>query len=211
MKFSVTRLFPLALMFVLAALTFYLDRAVRDEEVRPANRRHDPDYLIANFTSTTYNKAGDPETVLSAAKMIHYPDDDSTELVEPRVVQQKTGDARVSVSAVRGSLSRDGEEIFLYDDVLLVRQATAERPEARLSTSFLHVVQDRTLVRTDREVFMREGPRSLSGRGMEYNYGSGQLELRANVHGEFDPLAGPQLDAPREPQASPGSGTRKAK
>lgn len=201
MKFSVTRLFPLALMFVLAALTFYLDRAVRDEEVRPANRRHDPDYLVANFTSTTYNSAGEPETVLSAAKMIHYPDDDSTELVDPHVVQHKAGDARMAVSAARGTLSRDGEEIFLYDDVLLVREATAQRPEARLSTSFLHVVQDRTLVRTDRDVYMQEGPRSLSGRGMEYNYGSGQLELRANVRGKFDP----QL----EPQASPGSGTRK--
>ena len=201
MKFSVARFFPLALMFVLALLTFYLDRAVRDEETRPATRRHDPDYLVANFTSTTYNSAGDPETVLSAAKMIHYPDDDSTELIDPRVVQHKAGDARMAVSAARGALSRDGEEIFLYDDVLLVREATAERPEARLSTSFLHVVQDRTLVRTDREVFMREGPRSLSGRGMEYNYGSGQLELRANVRGTFDPQA--------EPQASPGSGARR--
>jgi lipopolysaccharide export system protein LptC len=198
-KFSVTRLFPLALMFVLALLTFYLDRAVRDEETRPATRRHDPDYLIANFTSTTFNSAGGPETVLSAAKMIHYPDDDSTELVDPRVVQHKAGDARMAVSAARGALSRDGEEIFLYDNVLLVREATAERPEARLSTSFLHVVQDRTLVRTDRDVFMQEGARSLSGRGMEYNYGSGQLELRANVRGKFDP----HLDFAPGPQANP--------
>jgi len=186
-KFSAARLFPLALMVVLAALTFYIDRTVRDDGTRPALRRHDPDYLVANFTSTTYNSAGAPESILSAAKMIHYPDDDTTELVEPRVVQQKSSDSRVTVSAMRGQISRDGDDIFLYDNVVLVREAAAERPEARLSTSFLHVVQDRSLARTDRDVFMQEGPRSLSGRGMQYDYGTGRLELLANVRGEFEP------------------------
>jgi len=187
MRFSAARVFPLALMFVLAVLTFYIDRTSRDDGTRPSLRRHDPDYLIANFTATTYDSAGAAESVLSAAKMIHYPDDDTTELIEPRVVQQKAGDARMTVSASRGQVSRDGEEIFLYDNVVLVREAAAERPEARLSTSFLHVVQDRTLVRTDRDVFMQEGARSLSGRGMEYDYGSGRLQLLANVRGQFEP------------------------
>lgn len=187
MKLTTTRLFPLALMFALALLTFYLDRTVRDEESQPSLRRHDPDYLITNFTTTTYNKDGTPESILSAAKMIHYPDDDSTELIGPRMVQNKKADQRMTVSAQRGALSRDGEEIFLYDNVLLVREAAAARPEARLSTSFLHVVQDRSLALTDREVLMEEDHRSLAGRGMEYNYESGQLLLRSEVRGYFEP------------------------
>jgi lipopolysaccharide export system protein LptC len=187
MRLTTTRLFPLALMVALALLTFYLDRAVREEQTHPALRRHDPDYLVANFTTTTYNKDGAPETILSAAKMIHYPDDDSTDLIAPRMVQNKSAGPRMTVSAQRGALSRDGEEIFLYDDVLLVREAAAERPEARLSTSFLHVVQDRSLAVTDREVLMEEDHRSLAGRGMEYNYESGQLLLRSEVRGHFEP------------------------
>ena len=187
MRLTTTRLFPLALMVALALLTFYLDRTVREEQTHPALRRHDPDYLVANFTTTTYNKDGAPETILSAAKMIHYPDDDSTDLIAPRMVQNKGGGGRMTVSAQRGALSRDGEEIFLYDNVLLVRDAAADRPEARLSTSFLHVVQDRSLAVTDREVLMEEDHRSLAGRGMEYNYESGQLLLRSEVRGHFEP------------------------
>jgi lipopolysaccharide export system protein LptC len=186
-RLTTTRLFPLALMFALALLTFYLDRTVREGESQPAMRRHDPDYLVTNFTTTTYNKDGSPESILSAAKMIHYPDDDSTELIGPRMVQNKKADQRMTVSAQRGALSRDGEEIFLYDNVLLVREAAAMIPEARLSTSFLHVVQDRSLALTDREVLMEEDHRSLAGRGMEYNYESGQLLLRSEVRGHFEP------------------------
>jgi lipopolysaccharide export system protein LptC len=186
-RFSSTRLFPLALMFTLAMLTFYLDRTVRDDESHPALRRHDPDYLVANFTTTSYDRSGVMESVLSAAKMIHYPDDDTTELVAPHVVQAKSAEARMTVRAERGLLSRDGEEIFLYDNVRLVREAGANSPEARVTTSFLHVVRDRSLARTDREVLIEEDNRSLAGRGMEYNYDSGQLLLRSEVRGKFVP------------------------
>ena len=187
MRFSTTRLFPLALMLALALLTFYLERTVREEESPPALRRHDPDYLVTNFTTTTYNADGAAETVMSAERMLHYPDDDTTELFAPRVVQAKPNQPRYSVRADRGQLSRDGDEIFLYGEVLLVRDASAEGPEARMTTEFLHVLRDRSLVRTDREVKIVEGGRSLQGRGMEYNNDTRSLVLRSDVVARFGP------------------------
>ena len=53
MRVPTTRLFPLGLMLVLAALTFYLDRAVNEEDTHPALRRHDPDYMVINFTTSS--------------------------------------------------------------------------------------------------------------------------------------------------------------
>lgn len=185
MRFSTTRLFPLALMLALALLTFYLERTVREEDSPPAARRHDPDYLISRFHTTTYNRDGAVESVMSAERMLHYPDDDTTELVEPRVVQTKPQQPRYSVRAERGQLSRDGDEIFLYGNVLLVRDASPERPEARMTTEFLHILRDRGLVRTDREVKIVEGVNSLFGRGMEYNNESRELLLRSDVQAVF--------------------------
>jgi lipopolysaccharide export system protein LptC len=187
MRFSTTRLFPLALMLSLALLTFYLERTVREDESPPALRRHDPDYMVTNFTTTTYNADGAAETVMSAERMVHYPDDDTTELFAPRVVQAKPNQPRYSVRADRGQLSRDGDEIFLYGSVLLVRDASAEGPEARMTTEFLHVLRDRALVRTDREVKIVEGSRSLQGRGMEYNNDTRSLVLRSDVVARFGP------------------------
>lgn len=185
MRFSTTRIFPLALMLALALLTFYLERTVRDDESPAALRRHDPDYVVANFTTTTYTGEGAVETVMSAERMVHYPDDDTTELFAPRVVYAKPQQPRFSVRAERGELSRDGDEIFLYGDVVLVRDAAANRPEARMTTEFLHVLRDRSLVRTDRLVKIVEGGRSLEGRGMEYNNASRELVLRADVIARF--------------------------
>ena len=189
---STTRLFPLGLMLSLALLTFYLERTVREDDSPPALRRHDPDYLVTNFTTTTYNRDGAAETVMSAAQMVHYPDDDTTELHEPRVLQSKPNEPRYSVRAERGQLSRDGDEVFLYGGVLLVREASEHGPEARMTTEFLHILRDRSLVRTDKEVKIVEGSRSLQGRGMEYNNLSRELVLRHDVTARFDSLEPPK-------------------
>jgi lipopolysaccharide export system protein LptC len=187
--FSTTRLFPLALMLTLALLTLWLDRAVREEEPHPSLRRHDPDYVVDNFVSTSYARNGSAEMVLSAEKMLHYPDDNSLALLAPQVVQSKPGEPRFRVNADRGELKREGDEIFLYDNVLLRREAEEQRPEARMTTSFLHVVRDRGLVLTDREVLIVEGPRSLSGRGMEHNNLTRELVLHHDVQARIEPSA----------------------
>jgi lipopolysaccharide export system protein LptC len=191
-KFSTTRLFPLGLMLALALLTFYLERAVREDETPTAARRHDPDYYVVNFTTTTHNAEGAAETRMSAERMVHYPDDDTTELHEPRVLQSKPNEPRYSVRAERGQLSRDGDEVFLYGGVLLVREASEHGPEARMTTEFLHILRDRSLVRTDKEVKIVEGSRSLEGRGMEYNNLSRELVLRHNVVARFNSLELPK-------------------
>src|SRR5258706_6755003 len=167
---STTRLFPLLLMGPLALLTLWLDHQVGVEGGdHPSLARHDPDYLVMNFTTTTYNRDGHAETLLAAAQMQHYPDDDSTEVTQPRVVQSKPEQPRFTVQADRGKISREGDEIFLYDHVVMLRDAVGEEPPARMTTSFLHILRDRGLVRTDREGPFEQQGRSLTGRGMEYD------------------------------------------
>ncbi|HVL34671.1 MAG TPA: LPS export ABC transporter periplasmic protein LptC [Burkholderiales bacterium] len=190
MTLTTTRLFPLALMFALALITFYLEIMVREDPSAPPLQRHDPDYIVTNFTTTTYNRDGVPTSQLSAARMLHFPDERS-ELLAPRVVQSRPDEPGLTVRAERGVLSGDGAEIFLYDDVVLVREPHAGQPAAKLTTSFLHILRERSLVRTDREVTIVEDGRSLSGRGMEYNSDTRQFRLQANVVARFEPRSAP--------------------
>jgi len=181
-------MFPLLLMLALAGLTFWLERTVREEEgVHPSLRRHDPDYVVDNLAHTRFNAQGVVESTLAAAKMLHYPDDDSTDLVAPRVVQTKPDEPRMTLTADRGALSQDGEEVFLYGNVLVVREGEPDRSEMRMRTSFLHVVRGRSVIRTDRDVVITEENRVLSGRGMEYHNDSKELFLRERVRGRFEP------------------------
>jgi lipopolysaccharide export system protein LptC len=53
-------------------------------------------------------------------------------------------------------------------------------------TEYLHVIPERDLARTDRRVTIMEGSSRLSGVGMEYDRGSGELRLLSAVKGTFD-------------------------
>jgi lipopolysaccharide export system protein LptC len=191
MKLSATRLFPLALVAALALLSFWLEQAGRVDAPHPSLRRHDPDYVIDNLLIQNFDAAGRAVSTLSAAKMVHYPDDDSTELALPRVVDQKLNKPRMTLRADRGTMNQAGDEVFLYDNVLLVREATAEVPEARVQTSFIHIVRPRSLVRTDREVSITEDNRSIVGRGLEYDNETRETRMYSDVRARFEPKKAP--------------------
>ena len=186
MSLSSARLFPLVLMLTLALLTFWLERLTQEEPAKPAPRRHDADFIVEGFTLTEFGADSKPVTTLSAAKMTHYPDDGSTDLVAPRAVQTQPGEPRLRLSSDRGTLTQDGNELLLYDNVLLARDNAAGAEESRLRSSFLHFVSPRSLVRTDREVEFTAPGRSLRGRGMEYDNATGQLVLHAQVRGNYE-------------------------
>jgi lipopolysaccharide export system protein LptC len=188
-KLSATRLLPLALLVALALLSFWLEQAARIEESHPSLRRHDPDYVVDQIAIRSYDKQGRMVSTLAAAKMVHYPDDDSTELVLPSVVDQKVDKPRMSLRADRGVMNQAGDEVFLYDNVLLVREANAEVSEARVQTSFIHIVRPRSLVRSDQEVSITEQGRSLVGRGLEYDNETREMRLFASVRARFEPRA----------------------
>jgi lipopolysaccharide export system protein LptC len=186
MKLASTRVFPLVLMLSLALLSFWLERTAREVPAQSAPGRNDADYSVERFTVTEYRRDGTPETTLSAVKMVHYPGDDATVLAAPQLVQTRPGEPRLVLSADRGTLSRDGEEVFLNDNVLLVREPGDGTLEARMRTSYLHVLPGRALARTDRDVRVEEPGRTLSGRGMQYDNGARRLVLESQVRGSFE-------------------------
>ena len=92
----------------------------------------------------------------------------------------------MTLTADRGALSQDGEDTFLYDNVLVVRKEIPLQPEMRMRTDFLHIVRGRSLVLTDRDVAITEVGRALTARGMEYDNAARLLLLRDKVRGRFE-------------------------
>ena len=129
MNTRITNLLPIILMLFLAALTLWL--RITMEEPGTSGKgphRHDPDAIIDNLTVTRLDDRGVAQYKLTANRMLHFGDDDTTELTAPQVV--KLGDGpTVTVTAERGTVTRDGDEAFFHGNVLVVRAATAEREQ----------------------------------------------------------------------------------
>ena len=58
--------------------------------------------------------------------------------------------------------------------------------EMALFTSFLHVIPDKDLAQTDREVTMTSGNSTLKSVGLEFNNKTQEMRLLSNVKGELE-------------------------
>ena len=187
MKTRVTPLLPLALMAFLGALTLWLQYAVREGaagDARPVG--HEPDATVENFTVQTLDASGKLQYTFSAPKMQHFADDDSGEVLYPRVIQLATDGGNYVATANRGTINRQGEEAFLYGNVLVMREATPAEPELRVRTESLHILAGQGILRTNQSVTISDGRSTLTGVGMIINKGKQEFTLQSQVRGTFD-------------------------
>jgi len=186
-KSRVVHLLPLVMMLLLAALTLWLEYAVQDRSTGgPEPAQHEPDAIVENFTIQRLDESGELRYTFSAPKMMHFPDDESGEVLYPRVVQVADDGGNFTATANRGVINRMGEEAFLYGNVVALRAATPDSPEFRVSTEYLHILAEQGISRTDRTVTVVDGRSTLTGVGMVVNEKKRQFSLNAQVKGRFD-------------------------
>lgn len=161
--------FPLFLLALLAALLFWVNQSARapspvqDED----SRRAAPDYMIENFSAVRMDRDGVSRHLLSAKRMLHYPDDDTTDLEQPRFINTEPGKPAMQVDADQAKMSANGEDIYLTGNVRVLRSAGKGRRETAMTTSFLHLLPDDGIAKTDRPVVITEANAVIKAVGME--------------------------------------------
>ncbi len=181
------RWFPLLLLAVLAALTFWLDGIVQP----PASPRNtaasgEPDYIVNGLAAARMDKEGRVKHTLRAQKMTHYPEEDMTVLVEPKFVTYSEGSSPVTVTSRNARMSGNGEHVYFEDDVRVVRAPFGSRSELVLETNYLHVIPDENIAKTDRPVVIRDATAVVAASGLELNSETRVLRLRGRVKGTFE-------------------------
>ncbi len=179
---------PLLPLLGLLGVTYWLNQQVQPEAAKPdGSKRHDPDAIMENFSAVKYNAQGTPRFIMAAKKMQHYPDDDSTTLEVPRLTTLSPDKPSIHIIAKRGTVSSRGDEVFLHDDVEVLREASADRDELTLQTEFLHVVPDRDWADTDRPVTIVDAHNNIHAIGLEMDNNARTLKLLSQVRSEHVP------------------------
>ena len=183
----VTAWFPVLLLAAVAAVTVWLDRQVRPPEAAShGNARHDPDYIVDNFTVTRIGPDGIVRYKLNARRMQHYPDDDTTVLDAPSFVNFRAAGVTVTARSKTATLSSNGENAYLSDDVRLTRSALDNRGELTVLTTWLHVIPDDGIAKTDKPVRLSDANTVITSDGLEFNNDARILKLLSNVRGRYE-------------------------
>jgi lipopolysaccharide export system protein LptC len=177
-------LFPIALMALLVGLTFWLQRATEiKDNFNLSKLRHDPDFFAENFTVRRFTSTGELQSTLGAKKMLHYPDDDTTVVSEPRIAFMK-GPTRLT--AEQGLVGPDGREVTLVGNVRGVRAATPTDAEIVYTSSHLTVFPDDEVARTSAAVKITQGASIVHGVGMEVDNKTQIYQLLSQVNSTIE-------------------------
>lgn len=190
--------FPLVLMLLLAALTYWLQLTI--SETGPARRRASdstPDSIVENLRVTRTAASGLPDYVLTGVRMEHFRTSDTmqdgkpvrgletTQVTKPSLTHYAPGAPPVRLDAERGVAVGNGDLYEFFDKVVVTRAAVAGNPELVMRTEYLKVQPDRALASTDRPVTITQGDSILTGTGLELDNNARILRLLSQVHGTF--------------------------
>ncbi len=180
-----------ALLVVLGLAALWLQWAGDAHEVLGPDGERRPDYIVEGLSVLRLDAEGRPERRLDAARLRHYPDDDSSELDEP--VLQLFDDAalRWRVRSARAWIDARGDEVLLEQDVRLNRMATAQSAPTELRTSELLVLPKTDYVETTHYVEVeREHDWLSADRGLRAWLGDGtRIQLFGPVRARMEGAA----------------------
>lgn len=182
----IAALLSIALLAGLAGFSYYLAELAEQLDRRQQGVRgpvHEPDYFVEGFAMTRTNRAGAPTFRMSAARMEHFPDDDSSAFTRPVLVSLDPERPLVTLRADRGQASSGGQQTQLFDHVVLTRAGQGGKPELRVETDYVLLLPEDDIARTHRPVKITQGGSSLTGVGMEFNNAARLLQVRSKVQG----------------------------
>ncbi len=175
------------LLLLLAGGSWWLAELAIQEERKLRPKPHTPDYFVENFTNTQMDLMGKPLRHLQADQMNHYPDDDSTELVQPHMTTYDKTHPPWHIRSETGWLSGDGEMLLLQGSVKIDRSASDSVRPIHITTSNLRVQPNHNYAETDEWVTALSAESRLKATGMQVWLAKPvRIKLLANVRGRHE-------------------------
>jgi lipopolysaccharide export system protein LptC len=174
---------PIAALALLAAVSVWLERTANTEPEKRQVARHDPDFWAENITIRKYGPEGQLQNTLTAEKMLHFPDNDTTLLTKPQLRYHR--DEPVVISGTQGVVSQRGEEVSIIGGATVQREGRNQALPTRVETEVLTLLPDEGIARSQHPVVITQGQTVLRGSGMDANNKEGVSVLFGRVTGEI--------------------------
>lgn len=186
MKYWPTQIFPLLVLTVLAALSFWLRQSANDDTPGIAKvLKHEPDAIGENIIARRFDETGRLQYRLVSPHIEHFPDDDSSELKTPTLYNYRHEAPPLSIYGDHARITSKGEVVYLWDNVKAVRPADEARQELIARMPDLTAYPDAGTAFTDSPVEITQGASWITGIGMNLDNNTSTMVLRSRVRGEY--------------------------
>jgi lipopolysaccharide export system protein LptC len=182
---KLTSALPVIAMAALAGITWWLLQSqlpkIAPEPERP--KTHVPDYFADNFSVSELDATGTTEYRLTAKSMIHYEDDDNSDLVTPAMRMFQPLKPTVTATSERGTVNGDVSIVDLYDHARILRAAGYGDPQMQADSVHFRILVNDDVIETEKPVKLQRGPSVMTADAMNYNNVTRVMKLFGTVRG----------------------------
>ena len=178
---------PIFLMGLLAMSTWWLvkNTPVFDAPREAAPQSHTPDYTMENVIVRRFSPQGSLKTQIHGDQLRHYPDTDTLEIDKIRMRAVGTKGEITTAQGLIGWSNRDGSELRLQGQAVVVREATATEPTMTFSGESMTALLPQRQVMSDQPMTIeREGLR-VRADAMTYDNNSGIAQAHGRVQATY--------------------------
>lgn len=157
---------PVMVVLLLAMVTAWLWRVVESNNVVERGKTHQSDLVMERFFSQQLGDQGQIRYTLKAARMEHYPDDDTAHFKDVLLTSFDPHGPPSQISARTAVRSEPRDEVIFTDDVVATRQPVADQLLTVMKTTILTVHPKAGIEQTDQPVVITHGKDILTAIGM---------------------------------------------
>ncbi len=180
--------FILFLGFI-ALSSWWFSKAIEKQATLPKaiEKTHIPLYYSRNIELINMSKTGQLKTKLTAERMIHFLDDETTDLKNPHYIAYNTKTKPLVIQSSKGWISKDSQHIILKGTVYIDRKADSLHRPLHLITRNLHLFPKQNKAKTKQDVIASSGKDWINAIGMEVLFTqSNQIKLLSRVRGHYE-------------------------
>ena len=143
------------------------------------------DYYLEEFTTRKFDAAGMLEYRVSGKSLLHFPEDDRSEITAPNVVLLREG-IRWDITSTMGQMLREPDTFTLFGDVQIERAGEDSDDSVSIRTESLSVRTDSNEVSTDQPIEVVATGWRMTSVGLESKIDDGKLVFLSQVTGHYD-------------------------
>jgi lipopolysaccharide export system protein LptC len=152
---------------------------------RAANR---PDAFMEEVVATVIGKEGKPILKVVSPKMVHYPENDSTDITTPQItVYRKESVNPWFINSTYAKATQGTDKILFWDNVVIHHPSDKDTPNTTMKTNSLTVFPGKLIAQTDDAIQINQPASTIHAIGMLANLNDGTVKLLSQAREEYVP------------------------
>jgi len=148
---------------------------------------HSPDFFSVDYTKKEMDQSGILKSELFTNKMIHYGDDETTELDRPIMTLYNSNTPPWVIKSEGGWLAADSNHLLLTGKVFISREETEDYRLFKINTSELKVTLSTSFAITAKWAELIDGANRTEGTGLEATFVEPvKIKFLSHVKGRYE-------------------------